>query len=162
MGRNKRASALAERFDTKSVPNLAEYQRPRYIQLLDRVLAACGGGNMDDFHPTYQDQLFVFHEHGPWIMKKAFELLIFLQSICMASFIVIWLTLEDWDLYQYVVFVFGLMAPIFNLTWLVPRLVSKFALVTNVDFKKDAALCEHIMSENKKKQIIETLRLLKI
>lgn len=161
----RRESSFRHRFEVKTITqeNLAVYHRPWYVQMLDRVLAACGGETSSaDFHPTYQDQLFLFHEHGPWIMKKAFELLIFLQSICMASFIVIWLTLEDWDLYQYIVFILGVAAPIFNLSWLVPRLVSKFALVTSIDFKKDISLCESIMSENKKKQIIDILRLLKI
>lgn len=164
--RDRSVSVLRGRFDVKTITqeNMAiNYHRPWYVQTLDRVLAACGSGSSSaDFHPTYQDQLYLFHEHGPWIMKKAFELLIFLQSICMASFIVIWLTLEDWDLYQYIVFMLGVAAPIFNLSWLVPRLVSKFALITSIDFKKDVALCESIMSENKKKQIIDILRLLKI
>merc|ERR1712232_1317139 len=84
-------------------------------------------------------------------------------AVTVAMYIVIWFTYgEDWDVEMLCVFFVGLAAPLFNLWWLVPKIVAKLAIVMSIEDFKDEAVIQKVVFETKRRQLLESLKLLQI
>jgi len=112
--------------------------------------------------PNPQEAVFLLHEAGPQVMKQFLELSLFLQSVTCALFFSVFFSQEHWDAFQYVAFTVGMAAPLINLCFLVPRTVSKLAIVTSILYMKDERLCDYVIEQTKKAHMFWNLKLLEI
>eukprot|EP00929_Paragymnodinium_shiwhaense_P052629 TRINITY_DN26368_c0_g1_i1.p1 TRINITY_DN26368_c0_g1~~TRINITY_DN26368_c0_g1_i1.p1 ORF type:complete len:949 (-),score=254.08 TRINITY_DN26368_c0_g1_i1:150-2954(-) len=129
-------------------------QRPFYMKWV---------GADPAYAPNDQERLFFFHEKGPEIYSAFLEAVMFFQAVTVAMYIVTWFTTrEDWDMQMTALFMLGLAGPLFNLWWLVPKIVAKLAIVTSVEDMKDDKIIQRVTFETKRRQMLESLKLLQI
>merc|ERR1719161_946953 len=144
----------------RSNPPRTDKRRPFYIRLLENLRLL----RFEKSVPNGQERLFLFHEASLSFFGSMLELVMFVQAVTTASYIVIWVCSERsiWTYYQYGIMVFGLNAPLLNILWLVPKVVSKFVIATSVEYMKDKECCKEVTFQCKRRQVLETLKILEI
>eukprot|EP00397_Hematodinium_sp_SG-2012_P018199 GEMP01018634.1.p1 GENE.GEMP01018634.1~~GEMP01018634.1.p1 ORF type:complete len:731 (+),score=165.48 GEMP01018634.1:109-2301(+) len=133
--------------------------RPWYIRL-----GICSKVLSSHTCPNDQQRLFIFHEWGKEFYPFFLELLMFFQAITNASYIVIWCTKDPdgWTALQWSSFCIGVIAPFLNLIYFVPRVVSKLAIICSIEYYKEKEKIEAVVFSQKKKQLLESLQLLRM
>jgi Ca2+-binding EF-hand superfamily protein len=87
-----------------------------------------------------------------------------LQAVATAGLIVtiIVVPAENWSLHGFVAYLVAWGAPLFQWLWLVPKVVTKFAIITSVEYMKKAETIHEVAFEVKRKRIQQTLKLMRI
>jgi Ca2+-binding EF-hand superfamily protein len=114
--------------------------------------------------PNAHERLFPFADAGVSFLTHAFEVCMLFQAVATAGLFVTLIVVEydDWTHYGACFWVFAACAPAMQWKWLVPKVITKFAIVSSVEMMKDAELMHEVTSEVKKKQVRETLKLTRI
>merc|ERR1712190_344154 len=78
-------------------------------------------------------------------------------------YLVIWCICDiEWGWYQVASTAFGLCGPLLNLFWFVPKVVGKLVIITSIEYMKDIASVEDVVFENKRHQLLESIKILEI
>jgi len=134
--------------------------RPRYL----RVLVRCGLVKLENASPNLQERLFIMEEQGPEFFRSIMQLLLFFQAVVNAIYVVVLstATLSSWTFFQWFMCLVGIGGILTNIWWLIPLVISRMVMITNIEMMKDKECCEEVIHDAKKARILESLRILEM
>jgi len=107
--------------------------------------------------------LFAFQNHGPEMMTTFLQTsVLFLAVYCAVLLVDLATNAKNFTAVRWVFFVVACIPPYLNLTWLIPKVVSKLCIVTAVEFMKDRETIDEVIADCKEEQVAEVLRMLEI
>jgi Ca2+-binding EF-hand superfamily protein len=114
--------------------------------------------------PNAHERLFPFANAGVAFLTHAFEVCMLFQAVATAGLLVTLIVVEydEWTYYGAFFFVIAACAPASQWYWLVPKVITKFAIISSVEMMKDAELMHEVTAEVKKRFVQETLKLMRI
>jgi len=110
------------------------------------------------------ERLFPFGKNGVNIMSHCLECGMLLQAVATAGLLVSIVVAKpaDWTHRSIFFYCLAFLAPLTQWNVLIPKIVTKFAIVTSVEYMKDRHIIEEVAFEVKRNRIKETLKLMKI
>jgi Ca2+-binding EF-hand superfamily protein len=109
------------------------------------------------------ETLFVAHARGPRLIAGALQCSVLLGAVYIAILLVDCIgSAQSWTLYQWIPFVLAWIPPYLNLTWLIPKVVSKLCITTSIEYLKEESVIKEVLTEHKERNLKETLRMLRL
>jgi Ca2+-binding EF-hand superfamily protein len=120
----------------------------------------CGNEHLDHI-PNKHEALFLGGKHGPNLIRGSLQTIQLLMAVYNAVLIVnIVMASSHFTPHQWFWFLFAWVPSLINLLYLMPRIATKFSVVTCVETMKKGEIMEVVMQERRQEQLKETLRML--
>jgi len=130
--------------------------RPNYLRWLHFV----GMLSFEKSLPNSHEKLLLFHDASPEVFLSLVHKLCFLQAATLAALIVLCITAkEPWDIFQWVAFAIGVSGPLANTRWLLPKVIGKMVIVTNIENMKDERCVQNVTFDVKRAQLFESFKI---
>jgi len=102
--------------------------------------------------PNMHETLFVAHRRGPKILAGALQCSVLFMAVYIAVLIVDVVTQNGgaFTPLRWTFFVLAWLPPAINLLWLIPKVVSKFCIVTSVEYMKEAPVIDEVVRSTRR------------
>lgn len=107
-----------------------------------------------------QEALFVGTQSGPALYASVLQVSVFLQAVYCSTLLFRLTQHAAWDWQSWSLWCASCIAPVLNLTWLLPRIVGKLVIVRSVEYMKDRTLIHVVTEEASRAMLAETRQVL--
>ncbi|CAD7927487.1 unnamed protein product [Amoebophrya sp. A25] len=149
----KRAScASRDEYILESREEWKQYTRPWHVLWL---------GGDPDYVPHEHDQLFTFHEKGIEVLHQVMRTMMFLEAILVASLIVVFFVFDKTPV-GWLLFGLSVVQWPVQLFLLLPKIITKFTIVSSIECYKDAGLIRKVMQSVRVRRLREAVGMMQM